>query len=727
MATPQGIRAGKAFVELFADNTKLVRGLRTAEAKVRAFGASIKNMGMQMAMTGAAMMSPLIASAKVFGTFEKNMKMVSTMLDAPMKFMGAFGSGIRDMAMEFGESTDTLSKGMYDILSASIAPEGALNVLGVAVKAAKGGMTDAAIAVDGITSVLNAFQMAASKSTWVSDLMFKTVKRGKLVFEGLAGVIGRVAPMARAAQMPVEDMFAALATMTRQGLDAEEAATRLVNILKQAPAAAKNFSALIANYIGKDLATIQLDFPEIRAAGGIAALAGDMGGFLMDMKLMRNAAGAADEAFEKMSGGVISNFNKIWAIIKDIGISIGKALAPEMEKFAEWMKVSGKAVSDWIEKNQGLVVSYAKIAVGLTTLGIALVVFGTIIGGVATIVGVFASVLGLLVTPVGAVIAAIALMGGAIVKYTDTGGQAIDWLGGKFDFLRQDAEIAMNGIADAIAAGSIAQAAKILWLTLKMEWLRGTNYLHEIWSVSVGAMAKLATGAFTVIMTTFNIVAAGIKAAWIETASAFSWAYQDAIDGTAQKLLWLRSLIDKSFDYDASVASIDQDAEARNTARKAQDEKRLAEIGGEFDAKLKEYGQWNKDIRSNIDDITNSGIAENERALAAAQQEWRDSITEARAMRNRVAQDRPKPGEAPTPGMPGMPEMEMPTLPDFGDIGEVLQKARISTKGTFSAFAAFGLGVGSGVEDRTAKASEETAKNTRRMLTEMQRGGLEFT
>lgn len=38
MASAQGIRAGRAFVELFADDSKLVRGLRRAEKKLKAFG-----------------------------------------------------------------------------------------------------------------------------------------------------------------------------------------------------------------------------------------------------------------------------------------------------------------------------------------------------------------------------------------------------------------------------------------------------------------------------------------------------------------------------------------------------------------------------------------------------------------------------------------------------------------------------------------------------------------
>ena len=52
MATTSGIRAGRAFVELFADDSKLVRGLRRAERKLRAFGDSVRNLGLKMAALG---------------------------------------------------------------------------------------------------------------------------------------------------------------------------------------------------------------------------------------------------------------------------------------------------------------------------------------------------------------------------------------------------------------------------------------------------------------------------------------------------------------------------------------------------------------------------------------------------------------------------------------------------------------------------------------------------
>jgi len=68
MARTGAIRAGAAFVELFADDSKLVRGLQLASYKLRKFGTQISAMGRTMMMAGAAIAAPLVASAKIFSS-----------------------------------------------------------------------------------------------------------------------------------------------------------------------------------------------------------------------------------------------------------------------------------------------------------------------------------------------------------------------------------------------------------------------------------------------------------------------------------------------------------------------------------------------------------------------------------------------------------------------------------------------------------------------------------
>ena len=48
-ANTQGIRAGRAFAELLADDSKLVRGLKRAGNKLEAFGKKVARLGLKIA------------------------------------------------------------------------------------------------------------------------------------------------------------------------------------------------------------------------------------------------------------------------------------------------------------------------------------------------------------------------------------------------------------------------------------------------------------------------------------------------------------------------------------------------------------------------------------------------------------------------------------------------------------------------------------------------------
>lgn len=86
------IRAGRAFVELNADNSKFIRGLRLAEKTLRAFGDKISRLGLQVMAFGSAALSPLVGSAKIFSNL---------------------GDEIAKMSERTGFSVETLSELKY--------------------------------------------------------------------------------------------------------------------------------------------------------------------------------------------------------------------------------------------------------------------------------------------------------------------------------------------------------------------------------------------------------------------------------------------------------------------------------------------------------------------------------------------------------------------------------------------------------------------------------------
>lgn len=66
MAGANDIRAGRAFVEVYADKTKLARGLKSISADLKAFGAGISSLGRKFMLLGAGVVAPLLAATKHF-------------------------------------------------------------------------------------------------------------------------------------------------------------------------------------------------------------------------------------------------------------------------------------------------------------------------------------------------------------------------------------------------------------------------------------------------------------------------------------------------------------------------------------------------------------------------------------------------------------------------------------------------------------------------------------
>jgi len=325
---------------------------------------SMKRYAKYAAVAGAAQ---LTLSVREYAKFEEQMANVSTMLDEQtMKYMPAYGEAIKKMAMEFGEGTDTLSKGLYDILSASVAPVKAMKVLAVSAKAAKAGMTTTAIAADAITTVLNSYGMAADEAGKISDILFATVKRGKLTFAELAPNIGKVAAIASIANLSFEELSAAIATMTRAGLQADLATTALRAVMNAfikpmdgAKTAAREFgfelnsatlksiglTGVLKKLKGATAEQLAAIMPNIRGMAGFAAALKQVDAMANDLELMLNSLGLTQIAYEKMTNTLMHTFRRFWQSIKITSVQIGSYLEPAVRSVTD-------AMIEWISAHQ---------------------------------------------------------------------------------------------------------------------------------------------------------------------------------------------------------------------------------------------------------------------------------------------------------------------------------------------------------------------------------------
>jgi len=168
--------------------------------------------------------------------------------------------------------------------------------------------------------------------------------------------------------------------------------------------------------------------------------------------------------------------------------TIGSALAPSFTAWNESMARIGKTVMNFISEHKPLIVMISSLGFGLVAAGTAFAVLGTAIYGTGVALGVFASIVGVIgsvfaaiVSPIGLLVTALAGMTAWFLTSTAAGLQTVAFLKGAFSELAADAMSAFQGIADALKAGDIALAGQILWAALKVEWIKGVNFIKSIW------------------------------------------------------------------------------------------------------------------------------------------------------------------------------------------------------------------------------------------------------
>lgn len=409
MAKADDVRAGGAFIELATIDAALVKGLAAAKAKLRTFGKQAVAVGANFVKLGAAMAAPLAGGVKLAADFSDQMSFVATMLSGPaLARLPQFSRDIRALSEEFGESTKTISGGLFDILSASVPAAKSMEVLRISMISAQAGFIDTKLAADAITTVLNSFRLSADKAADVSDFFFTVVKRGKTTMNELAPSIGQVASIANAAGLSLEEFGAALSTMTRNGVKTDIAVTALKAILtsflkpqEDAAKAARKFgielntetlrteglTGVLKKLQGARAEDISSIFVNVRALTGLAPILQDVAGFTEDVALQNMRSGATQEAFSKRSQNLATQLRKLGATLKNFFLEIGLALTEDVKGGLKGVIDFIKAARVWVEQNKQLITGFARLAAHILIVGGSLLLLGKLIGLLAIVFG----------------------------------------------------------------------------------------------------------------------------------------------------------------------------------------------------------------------------------------------------------------------------------------------------------------------------------------------------
>lgn len=284
----------RATDELARGQDAASRSATTAEQKVSALGRA-QGMYAQMAqrahmtsgqltnVLGGVMGAAFVGVTNSAMRFQDQLATINTVAMTDAHTLAGWGEQIQALARETGKSTDDLTAGMYDLVSAGIPADQAINVLRDSAILATGALGSTGETVDLLTTALNSYGLAASESTRVSDLFAKAVADGKVTAAELGQSLAQIAPIAAAAGIKLEEVAAGYAMLTKNGVPAAQAATQMRSAIS---------SLLTPN---EELARIQkevnINFAELARSDGLAAA----------MDMLRQAAGS-DERFAKALG-----------------------------------------------------------------------------------------------------------------------------------------------------------------------------------------------------------------------------------------------------------------------------------------------------------------------------------------------------------------------------------------------------------------------------------------
>ena len=699
------IRAGGAYVETYVKGD-LGKQFDAIARKLKAFGDSVTNIGRSIGAIGASILAPLLGATVAFDKLGKELELASQKTGLSVEAL----SILKYAAEQTGATLDDVTAGIRHMQRSLIE------------------------AADGSSKSVEALR---SLNLTVQDLRkLSPEDQFKLISDRLAGIQSPALRSALAMQL-LGRGGTALLPMIRN-LDALEAKAKALGVVMSTEdaEAAKKFSDVLDDlYQQMRAVTFQVGAAVGQAlepfAVALRSILPEVISFTKEHRGLVQAALAVGIGLTAVGGSLVifgqslklvgsswlavSNLFKTGTALIKTAIVLPITLATSA--FSALMTIGGLAAST-ITGAFALVGTVVGGAIAIITSPIALIAVG--IGAIA-VAAIYVS--GVVPTVFNA-IASAATSAGSKIKTTFF--TAISAIQSVFSELKSTALETFGGISDALSAGDIAIAGRILWVGLKLAWLEGTQGLRNTWSSFTTEFTQVAGAAFYGAEEVWTKVKIGLQESWASLTTTIgnlwdavvgtmlsAWGtIADAVSKTINDVHEVySSLSGGSYTADSDNDKVDNDRaakegkrrqdemtqmeaqnkrnaadqaslEAEKTAQlKAISDKEAALSKGATDSNAKERSDLEKqkaDLQKQLDDL---------RSKAGKEKQTSDSKAKDDAKKEQDANNNPD------------------KLPSETGTGKAI--------GTFNINGLQALVGAQSAADRTAKATEEIAKNTK--------------
>lgn len=500
------------------------------------------------ALAGISVGAALTSAVKGAGDLEQAVANISTI--KPDIDTSAVFKSLNDMSTKVPQSAAQLGDALYNIFSSvDVSQKEALGLVETFAKGAVGAATDAGTFGTSILGVMNAYGLAASDASHISDVFFNTVNKGVITGQELASSLGPVTQSAKAAGVSLDELGGLMAGVTKEGGPASQNINNLNNFLQKvtttdAQTALNKLGVATKTAAGdfrpitdvlSDLKprlnnmteaaranALQEIFPDAQARIGAATLLSQLDNVKAAIADNKNTTGSAAAAYEKMSATFNSQttllMNTFQSMLVNIGARILPAITPLITAFAKNLPAAFDAVGQALAPVGAAIQTFARYLTFAGTEGDALndhlsnlpaavqpiaQVFGEV---VATVAEIFPTILSTVQT----------VIGGAVEFITTNWSTISGILTGALDVFRTYYAAIFQGLVEVVST-TIS--------TITANWSTISGILSTVWAdVSLAAKGAL-DGIMAVLTTVIDLV----RSRWPEIKAIVIGVFEDVL------------------------------------------------------------------------------------------------------------------------------------------------------------------------------------------------------
>ncbi|QEF99745.1 Phage-related minor tail protein [Stieleria maiorica] len=503
----RSVIAGRGSVIIGLDASGLKRGARMVQRDLDRLGGKMQGFGRIAAGIGAATAAPMAIAVKSFADFDDAMRAVGAVAQASQSDLAKLTDTAKNLGATTSFAAIDVANLMTELGRAGFNPTQIDSMTGAVLDLARATGTDASMAASTMAASIRQFGLGANDATRVADVLTVAANKSFNSVETLSESLSYAGTVAADFGMSIEETAAILGTLGNVGIQGSNAGTALRRLLTLTGAEAEKLKGIFGvSFVdaagnarplvdtlaevaqatnGLGTAARSAKFNEAFGLLGITG-ASAIGNAAAETKnllsALQGAGGAASKAAKEMDAGIGGSFRKIMSAADGVQLAIGDALEEPLQRFTDQATTGLSAVSQFIDQNQGLVISLAAGSAALVGIGGGLLAAGTAASVASMAVGGLATTVGLLTSPVALVTAGIGGLGYVILTQTEMGGKAIDWLSGRFEALVESVGLSVEGIKAAIEAGDYAAAWDLAVNAMELTWLDLTSEIRDAWT-----------------------------------------------------------------------------------------------------------------------------------------------------------------------------------------------------------------------------------------------------